>query len=65
MSTASRAVPTERPAAVGKIADAGVSHRTDTAGDFAHPTQAAAYPRRSSGAARISAQNTLYLDFGA
>jgi hypothetical protein len=24
-----------------------------------------AYPRRSSGAARISAQNTLYLDFGA
>jgi len=62
MSTASRAVPTERPAAVGKIADAGVSHRTDTASDFAHPTR---YPRRSSGAARISAQNTLYFDFGA
>src|SRR5262249_15983053 len=28
-------------------------------------TQAAPYPRRSSGSARISAHNTLYLDFGA
>jgi len=28
-------------------------------------TRTTPYPRRSSGSARISAQNTLYLDFGA